>query len=247
MGLLAIIRQERYRKRLTPIPFFFTFANAALGFLAVIQALEGNPIAATYCILAAGFMDVFDGRLARALGTTSMIGVELDSLVDGVSFCLAPAVILYTAYPGTNELFQCATLISYVCAGLYRLAKFNVHAGTSRSHYSGLPTPMAAFFVLGLVLHQEWLVSHSPLFFTAYQGSFLAIIAITLLMISPIPFKKHSAFSPHEIIVLLCSSIVGITCAHFYGYPWLLLSVALYIGIALSQYCYRAMRPVHYH
>src|SRR4029077_1820506 len=99
MNLLGIIRQERYRKRLSPVPFFFTFANATLGFLAVIKALEGDATSSVYCILAAACMDVFDGRLARALGTTSTLGVELDSLVDGVSFCFAPAVIFYTTYP----------------------------------------------------------------------------------------------------------------------------------------------------
>jgi CDP-diacylglycerol--serine O-phosphatidyltransferase len=244
MNLLGIMRQERYRKRLTPLPFFFTFANAALGFTAVIQALEGNHITAVYCILAAAFMDVFDGRLARALGTTSMLGVELDSLVDGISFCLAPAVLFYTAYPSSMDALPFTILITYICAGLYRLAKFNAHAiGSSKSYFSGLPTPMAAFCLISFVLHQEWILAHGTSQFTKY-GLFLIIGIVTLLMVSSIPFKKHSALSPCEITMLICVSSFAITLAHTYEYPWLLILSICYIVVSLGKYSYEMCRKL---
>lgn len=241
MNLLAIMRQERYRKRLTPIPFFFTFANACLGFLAIIKSLEGEYSAAVYCIVAAAFMDVFDGRLARALGTTSMIGVELDSLVDGISFCLAPAVIFYTAYPYDMNAIHFATLLAYVCAGLYRLAKFNVHTGPSHLYFSGLPTPMAAFSVISLVLHQDWLLAHSGHFIFLQHLPFCFIGLVALLMISPVPFKKHSAFSPGEVAIIICTTSMGSAIAGKFGYPWLLLGIIAYIMAALMCYGYYAL------
>lgn len=238
MNLLGIMCQERYRKRLTPLPFFFTFANACLGFLAIIKALEGNYISSVYCILAAAFMDVFDGRLARALGTTSMIGVELDSLVDGISFCLAPAVIFYTAYPYDINALQFATLLTYVCAGLYRLAKFNVHTGASKSYFTGLPTTMAAFCIMSLVLHRPWLETHHVYTLCSQYFSFIVIVLIALLMISPVPFKKHSAFSPRHLALLTLCISLGSLLGACYEYPWLLIGMTSYIIATFLCYGY---------
>ena len=40
-------------------------------------------------------MDVFDGRVARARGEQSPLGLELDSLADIVSFGVAPATMAF--------------------------------------------------------------------------------------------------------------------------------------------------------
>ena len=40
--------------------------------------------------------ELLDGKVARLTKTTSQFGVEFDSLADVVSFCVAPAFMLYT-------------------------------------------------------------------------------------------------------------------------------------------------------
>lgn len=137
---------KKYRKHLHLLPFLFTFANAFLGFIAIVYALEGNFTYAVYSIMLAALMDMCDGRLARALGTTSMLGQELDSLADGISFGLAPCVVLYTWYPGVIGYTGFIALACYLSAGLYRLARFNLTAAAQHSYSIGLPIPVAAFF-----------------------------------------------------------------------------------------------------
>lgn len=232
MSLLRIVREERYKKRLTPLPFFFTFANAGLGFLAIIKALEEQYTASAYCLIFAALMDVCDGRLARALGTTSQIGLELDSLVDGVSFCLAPAVIFYSTYSCPPGFFYIATLIAYVCAGLYRLAKFNMATGSSK-YFSGLPTPMAALSVAGLILHHNWLLTHLPASSFGQALPFLYVAFLAVLMPSSIPFKKHSALSRFEIVSMFCIVNTGMIILSIFHYPWLLIIMSSYLLITL--------------
>jgi phosphatidylserine synthase len=84
------------RKYLFIIPFFFTFANAALGFISVLYAIEGNLLFAAYSIILAMLMDGFDGRTARYFNVQSAIGGELDSLSDAISFCFAPMIMIYS-------------------------------------------------------------------------------------------------------------------------------------------------------
>ena len=52
--------------------------------------------AGLYVVLG-GIADALDGRVARATEPGSRFGEELDSLVDAISFGLAPAMIMYFA------------------------------------------------------------------------------------------------------------------------------------------------------
>src|SRR5207237_1664304 len=84
---------------------------------------------------------------------TSQFGVEFDSLADVVSFCVAPAFLLYTS--ALSSLGRPAWLgaFLFVICGALRLARFNVHTGTGdRRFFVGLPTPAAAGLVAATVL-----------------------------------------------------------------------------------------------
>jgi CDP-diacylglycerol---serine O-phosphatidyltransferase len=133
--------KKRYKESLHIIPYFFTFANALFGFLSVIAALKGNFILAASYIGLAACMDACDGRLARAFGSTSYLGAELDGLCDAISFCCAPPILLYCFYQDTMGIVGLAILGSYLCAGLFRLAKFNTTKTTYNGYFSGLSTP----------------------------------------------------------------------------------------------------------
>jgi hypothetical protein len=45
-------------------------------------------------------MDMLDGRIARFTSTGSEFGEQLDSLVDAISFGVAPALIVYFLFLG---------------------------------------------------------------------------------------------------------------------------------------------------
>src|SRR5262245_15894422 len=88
--------QNSGKKNLFLIPFLFTFGNALCGFLSVIKTLDQEYTLAALFIVLAALMDLCDGRLARMFGSTSVLGMELDSLCDAISFCFAPAILLYS-------------------------------------------------------------------------------------------------------------------------------------------------------
>src|SRR3989442_3625890 len=90
-------------------------------------------------------MDLLDGRVARLMKATSQFGVEFDSLADVVSFCVAPAFLIYSfALSALGRPAWFGAFLFVICGAL-RLARFNVHTGTvDRRFFVVLPTPAAA-------------------------------------------------------------------------------------------------------
>ena len=77
------------------IPNAITCLNLLSGAMAVLYMLhEENTEVAVGLIIAAAIFDFFDGLVARALGVSSPIGEDLDSLADVISFGLAPSMVL---------------------------------------------------------------------------------------------------------------------------------------------------------
>mgnify|MGYP000945270049 FL=1 len=68
-----------------------TALNGLLGGLSIMLSFNGEFNLAAICILLAVVADAADGRTARALGTSSPLGVELDSLCDDISFGISMA------------------------------------------------------------------------------------------------------------------------------------------------------------
>ena len=77
------------------LPNLLTTTNMFFGFMSLIYAIRGEYLFASYAIVAASVFDLMDGRVARLTQTTSHFGQEYDSLCDLVSFCIAPALIIY--------------------------------------------------------------------------------------------------------------------------------------------------------
>src|SRR5207249_424088 len=63
---------------------------------ALLLTVEGRYSDAALAIFVAMIMDLLDGRVARLMKATSQFGVEFDSLADVVSFCVAPAFLVYS-------------------------------------------------------------------------------------------------------------------------------------------------------
>lgn len=191
MNARLIIRKVRARTKqdrliARAIPQLLTFANAALGLFAILYAVEGEITKGALCLLGAVFCDGIDGRIARALQVTSAIGSELDSLADGVSFCLAPVVLIYSQLSSLSRL-GVAGLVLYLCAGLYRLARFN--ANSTQQHFSGLPTTCAAFIIATFLLFNEHIASFAP-WLVSSRGTGSLILLLSVLMISKVRIPK---------------------------------------------------------
>jgi CDP-diacylglycerol--serine O-phosphatidyltransferase len=131
---------------------FFTLANAACGVGGVFLAMrfmQSHALAdflwAVALAPAALVFDVLDGRIARWRHQHSILGRELDSLADVISFGVAPAALGFAA--GLDGGYDVAILIYFVCCGVSRLARYNVTAeslsggGGKVAYFEGTPIP----------------------------------------------------------------------------------------------------------
>ena len=131
------------------IPNMVTLLALCLGLTAVRQGLEGRFELAVMCIVIAGFLDAFDGRLARILKAESPLGAQLDSLTDFVNFGIAPVLVVYLwALQSTGRIGWAVILVYSVCCAL-RLARFNVdmeeadRPAWKTKFFIGVPSPSA--------------------------------------------------------------------------------------------------------
>lgn len=135
------------------LPSLLTTGNLVCGFLALLLTANGRFAEAALAIFVAMVMDLLDGRVARLMKVTSQFGVEFDSLADVVSFCVAPAFLLYAfALKDLGRPAWFGAFLFVICGAL-RLARFNVQTSTvDRRFFVGLSTPAAAGIVASAVL-----------------------------------------------------------------------------------------------
>ena len=138
---------------------FITLANAGFGMAAIFLCLNHvTDSRATYFWAVFIFLplalvcDVLDGFVAHRLKRQSLLGADLDSLADIVSFGVAPAVLGFAL--GLQGMWDALILIYFVSCGISRLARFNATAealsdGTGKvKYYEGTPIPASIIIVL---------------------------------------------------------------------------------------------------
>jgi len=142
---------------------WFTLANAVCGagaLFSIMTYLEAKDVRHVYfacaLVFAALVFDVLDGRIARWRQKVSLMGQELDSLADVISFGVAPAVIGYGC--GMQGLYDRVILICFVACGVSRLARYNVTAAALSEgadkvkYFEGTPIPTSILLVAVLAL-----------------------------------------------------------------------------------------------
>lgn len=243
------------RRALGMVPNSLTLLNMLCGSLSTVVALAAafNPAYVAYLhwapwlVMAAAVFDVFDGLVARSLGVSSRLGVELDSLSDLISFGLAPATMLMAlgaltlggkSWPMLSLGEQVLLLLPlvYTLAAGYRLAKFNID--TRQTHtFRGLPTPAAALFVCGLTFIPSSCPAAQPLLPTiscSYGlNTWAVLLAIALLLPMPLLSLKMKLHSMREALPMLLVIVGGIAGIAFFGPAGLLVITPLYIVISL--------------
>ena len=138
---------------------WFTLANAACGtgaLFSMLTYLQSTDIRHVYyacgMVLAALIFDILDGRIARWRQQNSVLGRELDSLADIISFGVAPAVIAYGC--GMQGLYDRIILTGFVACGVSRLARYNVTAEALSAdsgkvkYFEGTPIPTSLLLVM---------------------------------------------------------------------------------------------------
>lgn len=181
------------RRAIVILPGAFTSGNLFFGIWSIVESARGNLVRAAWFVVAAAVLDALDGRIARMSRTGTQFGAEMDSLVDAISFGVAPALLLYF-YQFKSGEWAWLMCFFYVLAAVLRLARFNVEqAGTAKSQFFGLPSPAA-----GMTLATFVPFSQTPLFQQHLQALWpwpvaLAVLTVmcALLMVSLVPYPVY--------------------------------------------------------
>ncbi|MBF1067956.1 MAG: CDP-alcohol phosphatidyltransferase family protein [Porphyromonadaceae bacterium] len=217
------------------IPNLLTCGNLLAGSLAVVFTLYHHraDVAMALIVLAAVF-DFFDGLVARALGVSSPIGKDLDSLADVVSFGLAPATLVWYTLQGLGitSVWSYGVFLLVAFAAL-RLAKFNNDTRQSTS-FLGLPVPSNALFFLGYTSSLPMVV-----FLLGPVGALVVTLVLTLLfgslMLGELPmfsFKltKAPLRALWKQIALVVVSVISIL---IFGWAGCSIAIAFYLFLSL--------------
>jgi CDP-diacylglycerol---serine O-phosphatidyltransferase len=217
-------------------PTAVTMLSLCAGMTALFYANQDRISTAVGCVLLAAILDALDGRVARATGSASKFGAELDSLADVICFGAVPSFILYqwglSAY-GNLGWLACLTL---PVAAAFRLARFNVMAETVKpawaaTYFTGIPAPAGAFLALTPVF-----VGNTELLPTGFD-MVLALLMLPLvgaLMTSTWPTFSGKSMGRRALgvwylptMVLLIVAAVGM-----FTFPWATLSASAGVYLA---------------
>lgn len=175
----------------------------------MIQIFKGRFETAVFLITGSVILDGFDGTVARLTKTESNFGVQLDSLVDAVTFGAVTAIMIFK-WGFQGEYIQLGKVIGFIflSAGIIRLARFNVlkEAETYVANvFVGLPIPLGALAIGSMVLLRERLVEkYDIILFSIYA------VLVAFLMISNIKYRTMKRLNSKNNLVVLFSLATGI-------------------------------------
>lgn len=156
--------------RLMGIADFITLANGLLGTAAImfiILAVETlqNPMfddgvksdyiwLAMGCIILSVIGDIIDGPIARKYSKRKILGGTLDVMSDCISFCVAPALLMFVMFGRWGEaspLWSVSLGIAacwVIVTGMLRLARFQHEEGSDKNYFHGLASPGNAMVLI---------------------------------------------------------------------------------------------------
>lgn len=165
-----------------------TVLSLVFGFVSIIFSLESHFTFACWAIILSVVFDGLDGQIARRNPVPSEFGKQLDSLVDVISFGIAPSILGYIFVYRDFYFFATLALFIYLFCSVFRLAKYNVTPKEKLvTYFYGLPTTvgggMLASFILIYRKKQDGILPASiPLVFL------FLVLLLAFLMVSRIKY-----------------------------------------------------------
>lgn len=221
-------RRRRLRRGIVILPSAFTLGNLFLGIWAIVTASRGAYSTAGWMIVGAAIMDLLDGRIARFTATGSAFGEELDSLVDAVSFGVAPAMIVYFSFLQQGGEWAWILSFLYIVCAVFRLARFNIEqAGTAKSTFHGLPSPtagacLATYYAFTQTPFFEQFLSRVPINRTAgWLTLFLGLLMVSNVLYPVVPrFSTRSWGGRFAIFLAVVSLVSAFTYPEYFFFPF---------------------------
>ena len=149
---------------------YITIVNGLFGTLAIFFLLlavddMGEPYtqggvltdyiwAAMLCILLSAIGDIIDGPIARKYSKQQLLGGSLDIMSDCISFCVAPALMIFAMFGRWGEATPIWTIsLAIACSwmiacGMLRLARFQHDEGGYVPYFYGMASPASAMLII---------------------------------------------------------------------------------------------------
>jgi CDP-diacylglycerol---serine O-phosphatidyltransferase len=222
------------RKGIYLLPNLFTTASLFSGFYAIVQAMNGAFETAAIAIFVSMVLDGLDGRIARLTHTQSEFGAQYDSLSDMVAFGVAPALVMYVwALKGLGKLGWIAAFV-YCAGAALRLARFNTNIDViDKRYFQGIPSPMAAALLAGLVWVFDDLGIDRELWLSIIAWVFTMFAGIT--MVSNVPFYSFKEFNVKKAVPFWMIAVFAAGFAVISLQPSVVLFL-LVLGYSVSGY-----------
>lgn len=213
-------------------PNWFTSASLFCGLYAILLSgqANGDPdlfYKAGLMVFFAGLFDMLDGRVARMTGTGSAFGVQLDSLVDIISFGVAPACMVYFWAFAPYGMAGVVLSGLLMLAGAFRLARFNVLAD-GKAH----ATSMGLTITMGGGTVAAWVMWHAGAGLAAPESPGLVaalVVLISVLEVSEVPYRTMKTFrlSPRTMALLVLIGGVCLTVGAVYDISYVLMPLGV--------------------
>ncbi|MHA1108909.1 MAG: CDP-alcohol phosphatidyltransferase family protein, partial [Alphaproteobacteria bacterium] len=242
-------RRRRHRLRLDSVNRLLPNALTMLGLCAGLTAIRFGMQEAWHIgvvlIAGAALLDTLDGRIARLMGGPTEFGGQLDSLVDAISFGVAPVMLMYLWSLGSAGGLGWTISLLYVVCCVLRLARFNVASSDpdlpawAGNFFSGVPAPAAAglvMFPLILSIEFEWAFLQAP----EVTGPWVLIVSG--LMISRIPTYSFKRIRVSHAMVRFALVGVAAFAAGMITEPWATLSIMIIVYAGTIPFSMRSFR-----
>lgn len=181
-----------------------SLAGLVCAVLGIYFAIIGLFLPALIALLWATVLDWSDGIVARRTASRTdeqrAFGVQLDSLIDIVSFNVLPAVILLSYGDFRAYLIPGAILI--VAAGALRLSYFNVFGLLDDSRYMGLAVDNNAIALTLLFVFSD--LFSFPVFVTLL---YILIVGLAVMNVANIRTPKLTGPSWYAALVVYSATL----------------------------------------
>ncbi len=195
---------------------FLTSLSLISGFTSIIFSLESHFTFASWAIIFSVVLDGLDGQVAKRNPVPSEFGKELDSLVDVISFGIAPSVLGYIFVYRNFYIWETVVLFVYLFCSVLRLAKYNITPKEKLNNYFyGLPTTVSGGILASFILiYRRYTQLPPPVLFL------LLVIIMAILMVSRIKYMNLDGikliFKKSVFPILITVSITSFVLFVFY-------------------------------
>lgn len=212
------------------IPNMITLTAMAAGMTAIRYAIVGKWDIAVIGIVAAAFLDAFDGAAARLLKAQSKIGVELDSLSDFVSFGVAPALVMFLWSTQNAGRFGWITALIFMMGVALRLARFNVSKAEETpddplsKYFTGIPSPAGGGLallpvVISLQLEGKTNEPINHVISNPYAIGFW-LVCLAVMMVSHVPTFSSKQIRVPQQLTIPALFVFGLMIVGLFNEPW---------------------------